>query len=332
MRRASSSPQAAATTARACPRAWSPRSATRSITEAQLNTTIEQSRAEASSSGQTLPKEGEEGYDDIRRQALQSLVQQKVVEFEAKDCGEPCEVTEKDITAELARIRTTNFQGSQKKFDAFLKERKISKADANAIVKSQLQQQALFDHVTRGVRFTDADAQKYYDENAAQFKVPAGRTASHILVPTKAEADRIRAEVTPENFAAARQGELDRHRLGRPGRQPRADHEGPARPRVREGRLRPQGRRDLAAGEDPVRLAHHHGEPDPGADDDVRRGQGADHLEPARSRSARPSSPTWSEKVLKEWAGRTVYATDDLKPATTTATTSTAPTAPTTAP
>ena len=48
------------------------------ITEAQLDTTIEQSRAEATASGQTLPKEGEEGYDDIRRQALQSLVQQKV--------------------------------------------------------------------------------------------------------------------------------------------------------------------------------------------------------------------------------------------------------------
>ena len=100
------------------------------ITEKQLDTTIEQSRAEASSSGQTLPKEGEEGYDDIRRQALQSLVQQKVVEFEAEDCGEPCEVTAKDITAELARIRTTNFENSQKQFDAFLKERKISKSDA----------------------------------------------------------------------------------------------------------------------------------------------------------------------------------------------------------
>jgi parvulin-like peptidyl-prolyl isomerase len=171
------------------------------ITEAQLDTTIEQSRAEATSSGQTLPEEGEEGYTDIRSQALQSLVQQKVVEFEARDCGKPCEVTDAEITAELARIRTANFEDSQQKFDDFLKERKISKADARAIVRSQLQNQALFDHVTRGVRFSEADAQKYYEDNPAQFKVPAGRTASHILVATKAEADRIRAEVTPENFA-----------------------------------------------------------------------------------------------------------------------------------
>ena len=63
------------------------------ITEAQLDKTIEQSRAEAVASGQSLPKEGEEGYDDIRRQALQSLVQQKVVDFEAADCGKPCAVT-----------------------------------------------------------------------------------------------------------------------------------------------------------------------------------------------------------------------------------------------
>ena len=56
-------------------------------------------------------------------------------------------------------------------------------------------------HVTRGIRYTEADAQKYYDQNIAQFKVAAGRRVSHILVPTKAEADKIRAEVTPQNFA-----------------------------------------------------------------------------------------------------------------------------------
>ena len=56
-------------------------------------------------------------------------------------------------------------------------------------------------HVTRGIRFTAADAKKYYEDNPAQFKVAAGRTASHILVPTKAEADKIRAEATDANFA-----------------------------------------------------------------------------------------------------------------------------------
>ena len=125
----------------------------------------------------------------------------RIIDFEARDCGTPCNVTEADIDADLARITKQNFDGSKKQFDAFLAERKISAADARDIVKDGLQQKALFNNVTRGIRFTEADAQKYYDQNIAQFKVAAGRRVSHILVPTKAEAEKIRAEVTPQNFA-----------------------------------------------------------------------------------------------------------------------------------
>lgn len=288
------------------------------ITEAQLDTTIEQSRAEATASGQALPKEGEEGYDDIRRQALQSLVQQKVVDFEAKDCGPPCKVTKTDIAAELKRIRQSNFEDSQQKFDDFLKERKISKAEANQIVKSQLQQQALFDHVTRGVRFTEAEARKYYEQNAAQFKIPAGRTASHILVATKAEADRIRAEVTPENFA-----ELARENSTDTGSARQGGSLGP----IQKGQLVPEFEKvafSLKDGEisQPVKT------------------QFGWHIIMVRITPAKTTSfadakaqiissqldqkrqstfTDWSQKVLKEWADRTVYASDDLEPPATTA-------------
>jgi foldase protein PrsA len=288
------------------------------ITEAQLDKTIEQSRAEAVASGQSLPKEGEEGYDDIRRQALQSLVQQKVVDFEAKDCGAPCKVTNADIAAELDRIKQSNFENSQKKFDDFLKERKITNADARQIVKSQLQQQALFDHVTRGVRFTDADARKYYDDNASQFKVPAGRTASHILVATKAEADRIRAEATPQNFA-----ELAKENSTDTGSAQQGGSLGP----IQKGQLVPEFEKvafSLKDGEisQPVKT------------------QFGWHIimvdiTPAKTTSFAEAKPqiisgqlsqkrqteftSWSEKVLKQWADRTVYASSDLEPATTTA-------------
>lgn len=295
------------------------------ITEAQLDTTIEQSRAEATSSGQTLPKEGEEGYDDIRRQALQSLVQQKVVEFEARDCGKPCEVTAAEITAELTRIRKANFEDSQKKFDDFLKERKISKADARTIVRSQLQQQALFDHVTRGVRFSEADAKKYYDENPAQFKVPAGRTGSHILVATEAEADRIRAEVTPENFA-----ELAKENSTDTG----SAQQGGDLGQIQKGQLVPEFEK--------VAFALNDGE----ISQPVKTQFGwhiiTVKITPARTTSFADAKAqivssqltakrqteftAWSEKVLEEWADKTVYASDDLKPSTTTAAaTTTAP-------
>ena len=294
------------------------------ITEAQLDTTIEQSRAEAKASGQTLPKEGEQGYDDIRRQALQSLVQQKVVDFEAKDCGKPCEVTNADIQAELNRIKQSNFQNSQKKFDAFLKERKISNADAQQIVKSQLQQQKLYDHVTRGVRFTEAEAKKYYDANASQFQVAAGRTASHILVPTKAEADRIRAEVTPQNFA-----ELAKKNSTDTGSAQQGGNLGP----IQKGQLVPEFEK--------VAFALKDGE----ISQPVKTQFGWHiimvHITPAKTTSFAEAKDQiissqlaqkrqaeftkWSQQVLKDWADKTVYASSDLEPSTTTAAATTAP-------
>ena len=199
-----------ATTRPTCPPGSWPASATRTSPRSSSTAAISQTTAEAKAQGQTVPAEGAEGYDQVRQQALQSLVQQKIVGFEARECGNPCKVTDQQIDDDLARIIETNFNGKQKEFDDFLKDRGITQADARDIVKNGLQQQKLFNHVTRGVRFTDADAKAYYDENPDEFKVAAGRVASHILVETEAEADRIRAEVTPENFAElARENSTD---------------------------------------------------------------------------------------------------------------------------
>jgi foldase protein PrsA len=302
------------------------------ITTAELDKTIEQSRAQATAQGQTLPEAGQDGYDDLRRQALDSLVRQKVVELEAKDCGTPCKVTEADISNELARIKSVNFQNSQKKFDTFLQQRKISATDARDIVRSQLQQQKLYDHVTRGVRFTAADAQQYYDQNPSQFKVPAGRDVKHILVATKAEADRIRAEVTPENFAQlAKQNSIDT------GSAKNGGDLGQAQP----GQFVPEF--------DKVAFKLKNGE----ISQPVKTQFGwhiiTVKLTPAKTTSFAQAKAQiiatqldqkrqtvyndWSSKVLKSWTGRTVYADSNLKPVTTTASTAaTAPAQTTTAP
>jgi parvulin-like peptidyl-prolyl isomerase len=171
------------------------------ITQVQLDRAIAQGSAAAKASNQTLPTEGQEGFDQLRQQALRGLVVRRIIEFEARDCGTPCAVSEKDIDAGLQQVIKGNFSGSQKQFDTFLVDRKISLAEARDSIKDTLQQSKLKANVTRGIRFTDAEAKAYYDQNIAQFKVAAGRRVSHILVPTKAEADKIRAEVTPQNFA-----------------------------------------------------------------------------------------------------------------------------------
>ena len=171
------------------------------VTYAELERSIAQRKAQAEQASQSFPEEGTDGFSAARVEALDALVQQRVVDFEATKCGDPCEVTDEEIDEELARIREENFNDSQEELDMFLEESKITDADARSILKFQLQQPKLFDFITRGVRFTDKQAREYYDENESEFKTPAGRSAAHILVETKEEADALAARVTLENFA-----------------------------------------------------------------------------------------------------------------------------------
>lgn len=171
-----------------------------SLTEAELTRAVDQQRAQAEQQGVSFPAAGSEGFEQVRRQALETLVLQRVVNFEARRCGEPCKVTKKDVDAELQRIIDQEFNGSQEEFDTFLQESNITPADARRILRFSLQQPLLFNRVTRGVRFSDKDAREFYDANRSQFQMPAGRTASHILVETEEEASALREQATPENF------------------------------------------------------------------------------------------------------------------------------------
>jgi foldase protein PrsA len=286
------------------------------ITEQQLDRAIARRTAELKAQGQTVPAEGAEGYDQVRQQALQTLVGQKIVGFEARECGNPCKVTEQQIDDDLARIVETNFNGKQKEFDDFLKDRGITQADARDIVEETLQQQKLFNYVTRGVRFTDADAKAYYDEHPGEFKVAAGRVASHILVETEAEANSIRAEVTPENFAQlAEESSTDT------GSAEQGGSLGP----IRKGTLVPEFEEVAFALEDgeisqPVKtqFGWHIITVDITPASTTSFAEAKDGIISTQLDQKRQAEfATWSEEVLEDWTDRTVYADPDLKPATT---------------
>lgn len=290
------------------------------ITAVQLDRQVAQASAQLKAQGQTAPAEGSEGFDQLRRQALQTLVQYKIVDFEARKCGSACGVTAKEIDAQLAEIVTTNFNDSQKEFDKFLKQSSISKADAREIVKNQLQQSDLFTYVTKGVRFSPVDAKRYYDDNPDQFKVAAGRIASHILVATQAEADRIRAEVTPENFA-----ELAKENSTDTG----SAQQGGSLGQVVEGQFVPQFEKAALALEDgeisqPVKtqfgwhiIMVDITPPSATSFAEAR----AQIIQGQLEQKRQTTFSEWSTKAVEDWGDRTVYADESLKPPSTTATT-----------
>ena len=285
------------------------------ITQQQLDRSIAQTSAEAKSQGQTVPTQGADGYDQLQQLALQQLVRQKIVGFEARECGQPCTVTDAEIDRDLKRIIQQNFNGKQAEFDSFLTDRSISQTEARELVQSGLQQQKLYNHITRGVRFTDQDAKAYYDAHTDQFQVPAGRVASHILVPTKAEADQIRAEVTPENFA-----EIAREKSTDTGSAKQGGSLGP----IQKGQLVPEFEKvafSLKDGEisQPVKtqFGWHIITVDITPAKTTSFADAKDQIVQTQLSQKRQAEYTkWYTGVLKDWDGRTVYANADLKPTT----------------
>lgn len=148
-----------------------------------------------------LPKPDSDAFWKLRADAAQQLRDQAVYAILASECGKPCAVSDKDVNTQIATIRTSSFGGSQAKLDATLKERGIVLDDLKTIIRSTEQQQKLMERQQRGVTFTEAQAQAYYDKNIATYTTPATKELSHILLRTKAEALALRPKLTAANFA-----------------------------------------------------------------------------------------------------------------------------------
>ena len=264
--------------------------------------------------GQTLPAEGQDGLRPGAPAGLQQLVQRRIIDFEAAQVRHALQRHAKATSTPTSRASASTTSRARRSSSTRSwrsgRSRQPTRATSSRTSSSR---QALFNHVTRGIRFTDADAKKYYD---AEHRPVQGRGrphgVSHILVPTKAEADKIRAEVTPQNFAQLAQEVLDRH--GHQG------HRAASLGQIQKGQFVPEfekvafalkRRRDLPAGQDAVRLAHHHGDDDAGAHHLVRRGQGRQIISSQLAQKRQAAYGGWSQGVLKKWDARTVYADDE---------------------
>ncbi len=172
------------------------------IAQSEIDQAINQQKAAAEQQGQPFPEAGTDEYTALQRQVLESLVFQRIVSLEAKECGKPCLATAKQLAAERKKIIKDNFSGDPKKFNEFLKEQGLSQADVERILRSGIEEPKVTARVTKGIRFTPAQALAYCRKNPQEFKEQTSREASHILVKTRAEADSIRAQATTGNFAS----------------------------------------------------------------------------------------------------------------------------------
>ena len=179
------------------------------INKATLDELLARAKKSYTAQQRDFPKAGTAEYQSLQNQAVAYLVQREEYANEADDLG--VKITDEEITKKLDEVKKQYFQNDQKKFEAGLKAQGYTVDALREDIRSQLISEKIYESITNDVKVSDADLQKYYDQNKSQYSVAESRAVRHILVKTKAEADKIHDELASgADFAKlAKESSLD---------------------------------------------------------------------------------------------------------------------------
>ena len=163
------------------------------ITRAELDRRMHQAKCSYDLQKRAFPKAGTPEYQSIQSQILQSLVQRTELAQQAPKLH--ASVSDKQLEAQIKKLKKQYFGGSDKRYLAELKRQCVTDAEVRADVRSNLLSTAISSKVTAAVKVSDAEAQVYYSAHPDVYTQPQTRVVRHILVKTKVLADKLYAQL-----------------------------------------------------------------------------------------------------------------------------------------
>jgi parvulin-like peptidyl-prolyl isomerase len=153
---------------------------TQHITQAMYAAALAEAKASLAAQGQKMPAPGSTGYQAVRTNVVNLLVQQAELGLQAKKLGLTVSdaATEKKLTA----IKKKYYGGSDKRYLAGLKQQGFTDAQFRSFVKEQLLETALYKAITKDAKTTKQAIDAYYAANLTQYQKPATRAVQEILV------------------------------------------------------------------------------------------------------------------------------------------------------
>ncbi len=163
------------------------------ITKVSLDELLGRAKASYKTQKRPFPKAGTPEYQSLQTQAVAYLVQREEYAKEAEKLE--IKITDAQVEKRIAEVAKEYFGGDDVKLKAQLKEQGYTDAAFREDILSQLVSENIFEKVANDAKVTDADVQKFYTENKAQYTVAESRDVRHILVKTKASADDVVAQL-----------------------------------------------------------------------------------------------------------------------------------------
>ncbi len=183
------------------------------ISRAEFDALMGQAKRSYQQQQRAFPKPGTPQYNQIKTQAVQFLVQR--VEFEQKANELGIKVTDKQVDERLDQIKKQYFRGDEKLFQRQLKQQGLTEAQVRRDVRAQLVQEQIFAKVTKDVKVTAADIEKYYKQNKSQYAQRASRDVRHILIGCTSPAQCATAKAKADGLYRRIQGGADFGTLAR---------------------------------------------------------------------------------------------------------------------
>jgi parvulin-like peptidyl-prolyl isomerase len=179
------------------------------ISRTSLTELLARAKKSYTAQKRAFPKAGTAEYQSLQTQAVAFLVQREEYAREGEKLG--VSVTDAQISKKIDEVKKQYFANDQKKFEQGLKDQGYTEASLREDIRAQLVTEGIYEKVTNGVKVSDTDVQKYYDTNKSKYAVAESRAVRHILVKTKAEADKLHSQLAGgADFAAlAKKSSLD---------------------------------------------------------------------------------------------------------------------------
>jgi foldase protein PrsA len=172
------------------------------ITKDDFDALLERAKKSYASQKRKFPKPGTQEYETLKSQAVTFLVQRAEFAEKAGDMG--IDISDKQIDDKIASLKKQFYGGSEKRYEAALKQQGLTPETARNEVKAQLISEGLYKKVTADVKVSNKAIEDYYKANKSVYVQKASRDIRHILVNKKSLADQIHSQLVAaheNNFA-----------------------------------------------------------------------------------------------------------------------------------
>ena len=164
-----------------------------SITKVQFNSLMNATAKVDRVNKQTPPKAGTTAYKQVQDRVMAFLVQLDELTQKGTDLG--VTVTDKQVEAQIDKVRKQYFGGNEAKFEKGLASQGLTLDIYRLEWRSQLLSQAIYNKVTKNVKVTPAQVQAYYNTHKSSYTQAASRDVRHILVNSKSLADQLETQL-----------------------------------------------------------------------------------------------------------------------------------------